>query len=51
MSKAKNIKWKINRINRTIGNTEIGKDGRLMQLCKERDQLEEAFYRECYADR
>ncbi len=34
------IKRKLNRIN-----TEIGKDGRSIQLCKEKDQLEDAFYR------
>lgn len=48
MSKSKKIKRKLNKVNRKIGDTEIGKDGRLMQLCKERDQLEEAFYREQY---
>ena len=46
MKATKRIKRKIDRINRLILDTEIGKDGRLMQLCKERDQLEEAFYRE-----
>ena len=46
MKATKRLKRKIDRINREILGTEIGKDGRLMQLCKERDQLEEAFYRE-----
>lgn len=32
-------------INELINNTEIGKDGRLMQLCKKRDLLEDAFNR------
>lgn len=45
MSKKK-IKRKLNRINNKILGTEIGKDGRLIQLCKEKDQLENAFYRE-----
>lgn len=44
--KRKQIFKKLNRINRQIGNTEIGKDGKLIQLCKEKDQLENAFYRE-----
>ena len=43
--KTKQIKRKITRINKQIGNTEIGKDGRLIQLCKEKEQLEDAFYR------
>jgi len=44
--KSRQIKRKLNRINQKILNTEIGKDGRLIQLCKEKDQLENAFYRE-----
>lgn len=44
--KRKAIFKKLNRISKEIGNTEIGKDGRLIQLCKEKDQLENAFYRE-----
>ena len=44
--KTKQIKRKLNRINNKILGTEIGKDGRLIQLCKEKDQLENAFYRE-----
>lgn len=45
--KKKQIKRKLNKINNKILNTEIGKDGRLIQLCKEKDQIENAFYREC----
>jgi hypothetical protein len=44
--KTKQIKRKLNRINKQIGNTEIGKDGRYQQLTKEREQLELSFYRE-----
>lgn len=45
MSKTR-IKRKLNRINKEIGSTLIGKDGRYQQLVKEKDQLENAFYRE-----
>lgn len=44
--KTRMIKRKLNKVNEKILNTEIGKDGRLIQLCKEKCQLEDAFYRE-----
>lgn len=44
--KTSKIRRKLNRINKAIDNTEIGKDGKYQQLTKEREQLENSFYRE-----
>lgn len=37
---------KLSRINREIGNTPVHHDGRYQQLVKEKEQLEQSFYRE-----
>jgi hypothetical protein len=42
----KSIKRKIDKLDKIIGAVEIGKDGRLMQLYKQREELENRF-QEC----